>query len=89
MGGAFIGIADDATAASWNPAGLIQLEKPELSIVGAYQYRKEEISSVSHPEINNTADVGKRWKPYLSNALSNLQMRTKGGLFRLAISLVM
>lgn len=27
MGGAFIGIADDATAASWNPAGLIQLEK--------------------------------------------------------------
>ncbi|MCJ7810524.1 MAG: hypothetical protein MUP26_09715, partial [Desulfobulbaceae bacterium] len=25
MGGAFIAIADDATAASWNPAGLIQL----------------------------------------------------------------
>ena len=42
MGGAFIAIADDATAASWNPAGLIQLEKPELSIVGAYFNRKEE-----------------------------------------------
>ena len=25
MGGAFIAIADDATAASWNPGGLIQL----------------------------------------------------------------
>lgn len=30
MGGAFIGLADDATAAIVNPAGLIQLSKPEL-----------------------------------------------------------
>lgn len=36
MGGAFIGVCDDATAASWNPAGLVQLEKPEFSIVYAY-----------------------------------------------------
>ena len=57
MGGAFIAIADDATAASWNPAGLIQLEKPELSIVGAYFRRKEEFSSSSHPEIDNTGKV--------------------------------
>ncbi len=34
MGGAFIGVADDATALSWNPAGLSQLEKSEASIVG-------------------------------------------------------
>jgi len=34
MGGAFIGVADDATAISWNPAGLTQLEKPEASVVG-------------------------------------------------------
>jgi len=33
MGGAFIAIADDATAASWNPAGLIQLKTPEISVV--------------------------------------------------------
>ena len=33
MGGAFIGVADDATAVSWNPAGLTQLDKPEASIV--------------------------------------------------------
>ncbi len=57
QGGAFIAIADDATAASWNPAGLIQLEKPELSIVGAYLTRKEEFSSSSHPEIDNTGEV--------------------------------
>jgi long-subunit fatty acid transport protein len=33
MGGAFIAVADDATAASWNPAGLAQLTKPEVSLV--------------------------------------------------------
>ena len=36
MGGAFIGGADDATAASWNPAGLVYLEKPEASVVYVY-----------------------------------------------------
>lgn len=33
MGGAFVGLADDGTAAYWNPAGLIQLEKPEASLM--------------------------------------------------------
>src|SRR5690554_2893241 len=33
MGGAFIAVADDATAASWNPGGLTQLERPEVSWV--------------------------------------------------------
>lgn len=33
MGGAFIALADDATAASWNPAGLAQLNRPEVSVV--------------------------------------------------------
>ncbi len=42
MGGAFIAIADDATAASWNPGGLIQLEYPEISFVLGGTYRKEE-----------------------------------------------
>ncbi len=32
MGGAFIGRADDATAAYANPAGLVQLREPELSL---------------------------------------------------------
>ena len=33
IAGAFTAIADDATAASWNPAGLTQLERPEFSFV--------------------------------------------------------
>jgi long-subunit fatty acid transport protein len=36
MGGAFLARADDATAASWNPAGLSYLRSPELSLVGVY-----------------------------------------------------
>lgn len=57
MGGAFIAIADDATAASWNPGGLIQLERPEMSIVGTYFHRKRDFSSHVHPEIDNKATI--------------------------------
>jgi len=34
MGGAFLGLADDATSAYTNPAGLTQLERPEVSMEG-------------------------------------------------------
>lgn len=40
MGGAFIGLADDATAAYANPAGLTILTKPEISI--EYKYGEHE-----------------------------------------------
>lgn len=35
MAGAFLARADDATAASWNPAGLSYLRRPEVTIVGS------------------------------------------------------
>lgn len=54
MGGAFIAVADDATAASWNPAGLVQLERPEVSVVWGFSPREEKVSSISHPEMNGT-----------------------------------
>lgn len=41
-GGAFIAVADDATSASWNPAGLVQLLTPEVSVVGSYHTRYED-----------------------------------------------
>ncbi len=53
MGGAFISIADDATAASWNPAGLGQLEKPALSFVVRYQ------------DYHNTIPGGEKFNDYL------------------------
>ncbi|HHN74500.1 MAG TPA: hypothetical protein ENK10_04655 [Acidobacteria bacterium] len=37
MGGAFTAVADDATAASFNPAGLAQLRLPEISVVYSNQ----------------------------------------------------
>jgi long-subunit fatty acid transport protein len=40
MGGAFIGVADDATAVGWNPAGLAQLDKMEASAVGLFNMLK-------------------------------------------------
>ncbi len=32
MGGAFFGVSDDPTAATWNPAGLIQMDKPQMGL---------------------------------------------------------
>lgn len=40
IGGAFTAVADDATAVSFNPAGLGQLLQPEVSLVGM-SYRRE------------------------------------------------
>lgn len=47
LAGAFTAIADDATAASWNPGGLIQLERPEISIVGMFSFDRQELSAES------------------------------------------
>ena len=53
MGGAFISVADDATAASWNPAGLVQLERPEVSLVYSYFNRDQSYDSSTHPEVRS------------------------------------
>ncbi len=37
LGGAFVAVADDASAVYWNPAGLVQLDRPELDgMYGSY-----------------------------------------------------
>ncbi|UCE27862.1 MAG: PorV/PorQ family protein [Candidatus Coatesbacteria bacterium] len=38
MGGAFSAVADDSTAAYWNPAGLATLEQNEVSFMHAYAF---------------------------------------------------
>ena len=50
MGGAFIAVADDATAASWNPGGLTKLLLPEVSFVKTYTNRKESLDIKRYPE---------------------------------------
>ncbi len=68
MGGAFIAISDDATAASWNPGGLIQLEKPEVSLVFNYTNRKENTTYFDHPEASGKQAVNIRSLNYFSAA---------------------
>jgi len=54
MGGAFIGVADDATAITWNPSGLTQLYRPEVSLVARFiqeNYKYE--STYSHGNVDN------------------------------------
>ena len=52
--GAFTAVADDATAASWNPAGLIQLESPEASVV--YRFSKTGNRHYSNDDSFRTED---------------------------------
>src|SRR5947207_8864896 len=56
MGGAFIGLADDASAAEANPAGLTILRKPEISIEGRnYQEQQILTTSGTYPDLKRTA----------------------------------
>lgn len=51
MGGAFYAIADDATAAYWNPAGLAYLQRKELSTMQAtlFEETKYTYMAYAHP----------------------------------------
>ena len=51
--GAFTAVADDATAASWNPAGLTQLERAEVSAVYRFSARED-----THESDNRDLEVG-------------------------------
>jgi len=66
---AFTAIADDATAASWNPAGLIQLERPEISGVMSYLSRSEDFSSIDPGLDVAPADMTSTDINYLSGVL--------------------
>src|SRR5579859_4720070 len=56
MGGAFLGLADDASAAEANPAGLTILRKPEVSLE-ARNYQEQQIFTTggTFPDISRTA----------------------------------
>jgi long-subunit fatty acid transport protein len=67
MGNAFIAVSDDGTAASWNPAGLSQLVKPEFSLVHSTSRRDRRLEdfltrdqSAAYTELgtgSTTADI--------------------------------
>jgi len=68
MGGAFIGVADDATAASWNPGGLIQLDEAETSFVFDYALKKEGNTFGLHPESDHRSSIDDMLINYFSVA---------------------
>ncbi len=68
MGGAFIAIADDATAASWNPGGLVQLGSPEASVVSDMFHRVEDKRFSANPVGNGSQSVSQSTLNYLSAA---------------------
>ncbi|QHI69066.1 porin family protein [Tichowtungia aerotolerans] len=53
--GAFTAVADDATAASWNPAGLTQLEYAEMSVVYRFSSQEDQHHSSSR-DLTSGAD---------------------------------
>lgn len=48
MGGAFLAVSDDSTAFSWNPAGLVSIDKPEISFSFAYSNLKRIVPSYEY-----------------------------------------
>ena len=56
LGSACIAIADDAASASWSPGGLVQLEKPAVSAVGAVFQRIEDFSGVIQIDAGRLAE---------------------------------
>ncbi len=68
LGGAFIAIANDATAASWNPGGLIQLDYPEVSFVYNAFHRIEDNDLGVSPVSSGDQTVSKIGINYFSAA---------------------
>ncbi len=69
MGGAFIAVADEATAASWNPGGIVQQDKPEISFVYDYTKKKKKIGFENHPEASSEGTLGSHGINFLSAVL--------------------
>ena len=68
MGSAFIAVADDATAASWNPGGLVQLGRPEISLVAEFFHRTEDNTFGSNSEASGDQTVNENKINYFSLA---------------------
>jgi long-chain fatty acid transport protein len=76
MGGAFIAIADDATASSWNPAGLCVLEKPEASVVFQPGSRFSTNFATSNFTDNNSDPISGFQQSEVDNAFTSTQSGT-------------
>lgn len=91
LGGAFIAVADDATAASFNPAGLAQLLQPEVSFVGQGVNRRVSYEDFSTSGKGRSLDVSDslsshaRLDPLFLSATAPLHFGGKNLVLQLSI----
>jgi len=71
MGGAFVAIADDVSAAAWNPAGLAYLTRPELQIAMRTMpsYSTTQSGNAVNPTERTTGDAGSQQVSFFGVAL--------------------
>ncbi len=69
MGGAFIGVADDATAVVWNPGGLTQLYRPEASIVSKYSSSKSTLADWENVKSNFVLEFVSAAYPFMNSKM--------------------
>jgi len=83
-GGAFLGLADDASAAEANPAGLTILRKPEISIEGR-NYLEQQVLTTSgtYPNLQRTAfsHYSNRVEPTFASVVYPIKNFTIGAYF--------
>jgi hypothetical protein len=70
MGSAFVGLADDGTAAYWNPAGLATLEQRQVTAMHAEQFG----SIVQYDFLSYVMPVGSPGKPKQAISLSLVRL---------------
>lgn len=85
MGGAFTAIADDASAVTWNPAGLIQLLDPQVSFSGAF-VKPRVSTALTYPTLDGGefAVSDNIWRVNYASFLAPLKL--KGHQFSLSIA---
>jgi hypothetical protein len=82
MGGAFVGVADDASALTWNPAGLVQVQKTQTSVAGSWTDLKQETSYSGRDFEAEESDT----KTKLAYASFVAPLRIKGHPFMAAVT---
>ncbi|MBI4668096.1 MAG: UPF0164 family protein [Elusimicrobia bacterium] len=77
MGGAFYGLADDATAAYWNPAGLAGLERKELVAMYAQLYADTNLGflAYAHPAAG-FGTIGFTYNQLVSDGFEKVMIQT-------------
>jgi len=78
MGGAFIALADDATAVEFNPAGLWQLRTPEIAFQTIYTYNRHTESKLSDSGIERYSELDLYVNPSFLSIVYPMQGLTVG-----------